>query len=103
MAKVTKEFEEIELSSGKTVTLEITVTGVYDARYGADADGNRGVGTWLIEDASYETHSDDDLDDDDKAEIESRVESIVDSEDWDFDNASEEDEEDLDDEDDLFF
>jgi hypothetical protein len=39
----------VTLMSGKTVTAEMEVSMVYDPNYGADADGRRGRGVWLVD------------------------------------------------------
>lgn len=49
-----KEFT-VELGDDKTVTAEMNATFIYDANYGADADGNRGMGVWFVDDV-YPTH-----------------------------------------------
>jgi hypothetical protein len=46
---LTKEFT-IALPSGKTVTAEVETEWAYESSYGADADGNRGVGMTTMED-----------------------------------------------------
>ena len=99
MATITKEFEEIELSSGKVVNLSITVTGVHESHYGADADGNRGVSKWFIDDWSHEVECDDELNDDESVEAAEKAEELVDETDWDFENASDEDDDDFEDDD----
>ena len=35
------------------VTVDIVVYGVYESNYGADADGNRGINAWFVEDYEY--------------------------------------------------
>jgi hypothetical protein len=44
----------VKLKSKKLVTVDAVIMGVYDSSYGADADGNRGMGVWLVEDAEFE-------------------------------------------------
>jgi hypothetical protein len=45
---LTKDFT-VFISPGRTVTSEVTAELVYEADYGADADGNRGIGVWFVE------------------------------------------------------
>lgn len=93
MSRVNKE-KEIELSSGKLVTVQIEVEGTYDANYGADVDGNRGVGRWLIDSHSYEVgDTEEELTSEEFDEIDEKVEALVYDGDWDFESP------DLDDED----
>lgn len=40
----------------ETIEIEVTIHWDYDSDYGSDADGNRGVGVWSIDD--YEIDSD---------------------------------------------
>jgi hypothetical protein len=101
MADVTKEFE-IELDNGNVVNVSITVEGDYEANYGADADGNRGVGMWFISDHSYEILDDSELSDSETAELAEKVEEKVSDEDWDFDTAQDDEEVDSYDNDDYF-
>src|ERR1035441_8287552 len=54
MSNQITETLKIELNSGKAFEIEVTVTGVYDAHYGADADGNRGMGAWFLDDLEFE-------------------------------------------------
>lgn len=97
MSTVSKDFEEVELPSGKVVNLTITVTGTHEANYGADADGNRGVSKWLIDSFTHEVTSDEDeLDHEDHDQIAEKVEEMVYEEDWDFEAADDEDEDDED-------
>lgn len=49
MSKVTKEIT-VTLKSGKKVTAEYTAVFYYDSNYGADADGNRGMPMWFLDD-----------------------------------------------------
>jgi len=88
MAEVTREFE-LELKDGRTVNVTVTVEGSHDPDYGADADGNRGVSMWFIEDHSYE--ADEELNAEEKKEVDALVDSLVDEEEWDFDSADEDD------------
>lgn len=90
MATCTKE-KEIELSDGTTVEGTIEVDGFLDENFGADADGNRGEARWLVDGWSF-THEEE-LSDDQQAELDEEVERIVFEETWDFENAGERDEE----------
>lgn len=75
----------------KFITIEITVTGHLDRNYGADADGNRGVPVWFIEDHDYTvpTLCDDGttLTQADLEQLEEEVGNWVNNTDWDFDEA----------------
>jgi hypothetical protein len=90
MAKITKQFDEIELLSGKVVNLSITVTGEHETNHGADAAGAKGMGIWLKESWSHKVDCDDELEDADLEEISDKVEELVQSESWDFDDAEQE-------------
>ena len=54
MSKIYKTTVSIELELGVEFELDVEATVEYDPSYGADADGNRGVGCWFIKDAKYE-------------------------------------------------
>jgi hypothetical protein len=100
-SKVSKE-TTIELSTGTTVDVEIEVFGEYDSQFGADADGNRGQGRWLID---SHAHTYDDalvLTSEEFDELCEKVEEIVYENEWDFDSAEEEDEDDADNADWIF-
>lgn len=94
MALITKE-REVDLSTGKTVTVHLEIEGIYDSHFGADADGNRGVGRWLVEGHSYEIETEDDLSDDETSELDGLVEEIVYDGTWDFENADPDDDADF--------
>lgn len=89
---VTKE-QDVELSSGRTVSVDIEIFGIYDSQFGADADGNRGQGRWLIDSHGY-TITEDDLTPEEETELDEKVEEIVYDGEWDFDNAEPDDEDD---------
>lgn len=57
--RVTKSLT-IELNSGKSFEVDVTAVGLYDSNWGADADGNRGMGVWLLEDLEYDLPDTDD-------------------------------------------
>jgi len=73
----------------------VKVHGIYDTMFGADADGNRGQGRWLVD--SHEYDLDDDtfqmLSEEEVTELEERIEELVYEGSWDFEHA-EEDEDD---------
>lgn len=48
MQKFIKEFTVYY--EDKTITSEVEVCFVYDSNYGADADGNKGIGMYFLED-----------------------------------------------------
>lgn len=52
MSSLNKAFT-VELESGKILTVEVTASGYFESDYGADADGNRGVGMWFVDDIEY--------------------------------------------------
>lgn len=92
MASVTKEFE-VELDDSNVVNVSVTVEGDYESNYGADADGRGGTGMWFISDHSYEVIDGTDLSEEESAELAAKVSDLVDDEEWDFDSASEPDDE----------
>jgi hypothetical protein len=94
MAEISKEFE-IEVN-GRTVNVNVTVEGYFEADYGADADGNRGVGMWFLDGHSYE--ADEELTGEEKTQVDEKVEELVNDEAWDFEAASQEADADEDDE-----
>jgi hypothetical protein len=87
MASITREFE-IELSDGRTINVSVTVEGEYESDYGADADGNRGVGTWFVSGHSFE--ADEALTPSEEYEVSEKVDELVSDESWDFDSAEDE-------------
>lgn len=90
--------ETIELSSGRSIDVEITIEAHNESDYGADADGNRGINTWFIEGHSCKYDDDIELTEEEVSELEDKLENIVYENDaWDFDSASEKDEDDYDD------
>lgn len=86
MSTITKECE-VELSTGRTVAVSLEVEGIYDSHYGADADGNRGQGRWMVDSHSYEVETEDELSEEETAELDEKVEELVYEGDWDFDTA----------------
>lgn len=86
MATILKE-REIELSSGKLIVVHLEVDGIYDADFGADADGARAVGRWLVDSHSYEFDTEDELTEEEESELVDKVEEIVYESVWDFENA----------------
>lgn len=45
----------VTLENGKQVCAYVTVTYYYDSNYGADADGNRGMGVWVNDGVEFHT------------------------------------------------
>ena len=91
MSTITREYEEIELSSGKIVNISVSVSGIHEANYGADIDGNRGVSRWFIDDFEFEASCEDgELDDAEQAEVAEKVEELVFDDDWDFEGEAKE-------------
>ena len=88
MATITRCYEEIELESGKVVDITVSVTGIHDAHYGADADGGRGVKRWFIVSLKHEVSCEDgELDEKDQAEVFEKIEELVYEDDWDFEEV----------------
>lgn len=92
MSQITKELT-IELDDGREFTIEVTATASYDSNYGADADGNRGMGVWDREDDEF-TIPDVDaegyrLDSVEKEELEKKLNLEIERQDWDFSSADE--------------
>ena len=86
-AKDTKKYT-IDVN-GLDVTVEVTASATYDPSYGADADGNRGVGMWEIEDLMYEIPETSDngtfLTEEEKKDLQGYVEdSVSDDDSFDF-------------------
>ena len=81
----------VTLKSKKTVTTEVIVTGGYEANHGADADGNRGIGVWFLDDYEFIPQNTDDkeepLSKEEQAEFESLIESEIENAEWDFDQV----------------
>lgn len=73
------------------VTVDIVVYGVYESDYGADADGNRGISAWFIEDYEYMIPdvSDDgtQLETVQKEKLKLVVQNLIENHDWDFEEA----------------
>lgn len=67
--------EEIELESGKVVEVSITLNIIYDAHYGADADGNRGIPTRILDDYDFVCNST--LTNEEFAELTKKVEKQI--------------------------
>lgn len=87
---------EIELSDGTTVEGTLHVQGFVDENFGADADGNRGHSMWLID--SWHAETNEELSEEQKTEFDREVEEIVFAESWDWEGASDPDDEPSDDE-----
>ena len=87
-----KEEKTFELSTGTTVDVEVEVFGIYDGMFGADADGNRGQGRWLVDSHGYSTGDGISLTSEEEEELDEKIEEFVYDKEWDFDNAEESDE-----------
>ena len=81
---------EVTLDDGTVVEAVLTVTEFVDEDFNGDAPPL--VGSW-------QTNHDKELDDEQQAEFDEKVEEIVFEEKWDFDNAPEIDEEETEEED----
>ena len=46
--------------NNKPVTVEVKAVAFYDSNHGADADGNRGMGVWFIDDVTWDIPETDD-------------------------------------------
>lgn len=56
-----KSVKEITVTvNSKEITLDLYATAYYDSNYGADADGNRGMGVYFIDEVTWETPECDD-------------------------------------------
>ena len=79
---------EVELSDGMPFNVEVTVLGAYDGNYGADADGNRGMPVWFIDDISFKVPTHDEegklLTKEERQELEEKLLVEVDDVDWEF-------------------
>lgn len=95
MSTINKE-TEIELSTGRTIAVELEVVGLYDSHYGADADGNRGQGRWLIDSHGYSISDDFELTEEEANELDEKVEELVYEGEWDFEAADSNEDDDLD-------
>ena len=73
------------------VTVDIVVYGVCESNYGADADGNRGINAWFVEDYEYTIPdaSDDGtpLETIQKEKLKLIIQDLAENHDWDFDAA----------------
>lgn len=80
----------VELNSGKSFEIDVEADGEYDRNYGADADGNRGEATWFLAGWSWPIPDKDSdgnlLTDEEKNELELKLNEKVDKEDWEFSN-----------------
>jgi hypothetical protein len=80
--KIKKELV-IELPTNKLITLDVTLYIDHDAHYGADADGNRGVDAWFIDDIDYKLPTQDDygdkLDDKEVVQLVKYIEKEIDN------------------------
>lgn len=78
----------VELESGKAFEIEVMATGVYDAHYGADADGNRGMGVWLFDDVEFTLPRTDEegepLTTEELTELTDKLDVEIGKEDWEF-------------------
>lgn len=67
----------------KTVTLPIVFEWFHEPNYGADADGNRGISTWFLDDAFYEIPDNSDegvvLSEEDKRILTGMIEGAIDN------------------------
>lgn len=72
----------VETYTGKVVTVDVTIKATFDDNYGADADGNRGVGVWEIDETTFKVPDKDDdgalLTQAEKEEVDELVEEELD-------------------------
>lgn len=72
--------------NNKQVTLVLYATAYYDSNYGADADGNRGMGVWFLEDVTWDLPDIDDdgntLSDSEKKMVDGLLNLSVDDIEW---------------------
>ena len=87
MSSSTKAFT-VELESGKVVTVEVTASAEFDSSYGADADGNRGMGMYFMDDVEYTLPKVDEkgeaLTDDEMDELDNALNEEIDGYSWEF-------------------
>jgi hypothetical protein len=86
MVTINKDMN-IELSTGTTIDVEVEVFGIFDSQFGADADGNRGEGRWLIDSHGYSVSDNVSLTAEEEDELDEKIEEIVYDGQWDFANA----------------
>jgi hypothetical protein len=72
----------------RNITLTVTNSATWDPAYGADADGNRGVGMWLDDELDYDdlSHCDDGfkLTEHDLLKLNEAINEWAPKQDWDF-------------------
>jgi len=72
----------------KTITSDIVVYGVYESDYGSDADGNRGISCWFIDDYEFVVPDMDDeghkLSDEERETLKRLVQDFTENHDWNF-------------------
>lgn len=82
------EIFTVELSSGKTVTASVDVEGYIDSKWGADADGCRGVRKLFINNAEVVSplleDNNEHLTDEDKLEASVKLCDAAHDHEWDF-------------------
>jgi hypothetical protein len=89
MLTINKE-ANIELSTGTTIDVEIEIFGIYDSQFGADADGNRGEGRWLVDSHGYSVSDNVSLTSEEEDELDEKIEELVYEADHDWTLAAEE-------------
>ncbi len=87
MSQITKELK-VELKDGREFTIEVTANAEWDSNYGADADGNRGMGVWERSEDDYTLPEIDSegyhLDSVETEELETKLQAEIEKQDWDF-------------------
>lgn len=86
-SKIVERELTLRLSDTRRVTVELKATGVLDSNYGADADGNRGMPVWFIDDVTWDLPDTDDdgntLSESDRKIVDGLLNLKVDDVDWD--------------------
>jgi hypothetical protein len=75
--EIEKEFV-FELKSKTEVNVSLRAIYTYDPSYGSDADGNRGIGVWLLEDFETKILNDVPLSKEDEEELDALIEEKID-------------------------
>ena len=71
---MSKSFGKIKVEN---IEVEIEIDWIYEANYGADADGRRGMAMWLVDEVDWHCENEADLDAETKSEIQNAVDDFV--------------------------
>ncbi len=104
-SEITKDLT-VELDDGREFIILTTAIGIYDSNYGADADGDRGVGVWIHDDTTFALPEKDSdgyrLDSVELEELENKLNEKIDQTDWEFKHPKDEKEYEPEDEPEFF-